>query len=67
MATLPDTIAVTVQLDVQGIKDTLGALSQAFQDCADALYMARDHLDNALAAAEQETAEDVAPNAGSAN
>jgi hypothetical protein len=45
---------VTLRLDTENIKDTLGTLAQAFQDSADALFMARDHLDEALATAEHE-------------
>lgn len=58
MATMPDT--VTVRLDVSDITDVLGTLSQAFQDCADALLMARDKLDEAHARTEA-TAPDPVP------
>jgi len=58
MARMPDTISV--RLDVSDMTDVLGTLSQAFQDCADALLMARDKLDEAHTRTEQEDVPDEA-------
>lgn len=56
MATANSTI--TVRIDTADLTDTLGVLSQAFQDCADALLAARDKLDEATATAEREAGEE---------
>lgn len=60
MATLPSGVTIDLRFDSAQVADTLGVLSQAFQDCADALLMARDRLEEAWALAEREAKDEAA-------